>query len=185
MSSILYYSNYCENCKTLLRALSQSQIKDDIHFICLDKRVKKPDGSTNVVLSDGQEILLPPSVTKVPAMLLLNRGHRVIFGREIDEQLKVSTSKENSIATNNNGEPMAFAVGNSGNFGVASDTYSFLDQSADELSAKGEGGMRQQHHYASISDGTAIETPPDNYTPDKIGSVSMEQLQQQRNSDIK
>lgn len=185
MSSILYYSNFCENCKPLLISLSQTPKKDDIHFICLDKRVKKPNGTTNVVLSDGQEILLPPSVTKVPALLLLNRGNRVIFGKEIDDYLEIRTSKEKLMATNNNGEPIAFAVGNSGNFGVASDTYSFLDQSADELSAKGDGGMRQQHHYASIHEGIAIETPPDNYTPDKIGSVSMEKLQLERNTDIK
>ena len=186
MSSILYYSNYCENCKTMIRSLSQSDMKNEIHFICLDKRVKKQDGTTNVVLSDGQEILLPPSVTGVPALLLLNRGHRVLFGNEIDEHLRPRINKEKVVATNNNGEPTAFTIGSSSNFGVASDTFSFLDQNSDELSAKGDGGMRQQHHYASIGNsGTDIETPPDNYTADTIGSVSMEKLQQERNKDIK
>ena len=71
-----------------------------------------------------------------------------------------------------------------GGFGVASDNYSFLDQSADELSAKGNGGMRQLYNYATIDLVDKIETPPDNYTPDKVGSVSLEQLQQKRNSDI-
>ena len=28
MSSILYYSNYCENCKALLQTLSKSNVKD-------------------------------------------------------------------------------------------------------------------------------------------------------------
>ena len=46
MSSILYYSNYCNNCKELLQKLAHSSIKDDIHFICIDKRVKKPNGTT-------------------------------------------------------------------------------------------------------------------------------------------
>ena len=40
MSSILYYSNYCNNCKPLLQKLSQTTIKDKPHFICIDKRVK-------------------------------------------------------------------------------------------------------------------------------------------------
>ena len=80
MSSIFYYSNYCDNCKGLLQVISQSEVKNDMHFISLDNRVKKPNGATYVVLSNGQEILLPPTITKVPALLLLNRGHRVVFG---------------------------------------------------------------------------------------------------------
>jgi hypothetical protein len=69
-------------------------------------------------------------------------------------------------------------------FGVASDNYSFLDQSPDELSAKGNGGMRQLYNYATIDLVDKIETPPDTYSPDKVGSVSMEQLQQKRQSEI-
>lgn len=186
MTSILYYSNYCPNCKTMIQTLAQSHIKNDIHFICLDNRVKKDDGTTNVILSDGQEILLPPSVTMVPALLLLNRGHRVIFGDEIDKYLKPRINKDKNQATDNNGEPSAFTIGSNSNFGVASDTFSFLDQNAEELSAKGPGGMRQQHHYASIEQGgSEIETPPDNYTADTIGSLSMEKIQQERSNDIK
>jgi hypothetical protein len=44
--------------------------------------------------------------------------------------------------------------------------------------------MRQQHHYASLEYNSNIETPPDTYSADTIGNVSMEKLQQQRNSDI-
>ena len=69
-------------------------------------------------------------------------------------------------------------------YGVASDNYSFLDQESSELSAKGNGGMRQIHHYATINHSDSIETPPDTYSADTIGNVSMEQLQQKRNSDI-
>ena len=183
MSSILYYSNYCEKCKSLLQVLSQSEMKDDMHFIALDNRVKKPNGATYVVLSNGQEILLPPTITKVPALLLLNRGHRVLFGGEITDHLRPKQEMLQRSATQDNGEPHAFALGANG-YGVASDNFSFLDQNADELAAKGNGGMRQQHQYASISAQTDIETPPDTYSADTIGSVSMEQLQQKRNSEI-
>ena len=41
MSKILYYSNYCENCKKLLQNLAKSQEKKDIHFICIDQRIQK------------------------------------------------------------------------------------------------------------------------------------------------
>ena len=57
-------------------------------------------------------------------------------------------------------------------------------QNIDELSAQGNGGMRQQHHYASLEIQNEIETPPDTYTPNKVGEVSIENLQQQRNNDI-
>ena len=40
MSTILYYSNYCEHSRKLLQSLSKTDIKKDIHFICIDKRVK-------------------------------------------------------------------------------------------------------------------------------------------------
>ena len=61
---------------------------------------------------------------------------------------------------------------------------SFLDQSSDSLSAKGDGGLRQLHQYATLEYVDKIETPPDNYVPDKIGEVSLESLQQQRNKEI-
>lgn len=183
MTSILYYSNYCDKCKNLLKSISHLDVKNDIHFISLDNRVKKPNGATYVVLSNGQEILLPPTITKVPALLLLNRGHRVLFGNEINDYILPKKQVQEREATNNNGEPLAFTLGG-GSFGVSSDVFSFLDQDATELSAKGNGGMRQQHHYASIENDNVIETPPDTYSADTIGSVSMEQLQEQRNKEL-
>ena len=44
MNSILYYSNFCEKSKNLLKILSKSTIKDEIHFICIDKRSKNNEG---------------------------------------------------------------------------------------------------------------------------------------------
>ena len=174
MSSILYYSNYCQNCKDLLQTISRSAIKDEIHFICLDNRIKHPNGAIYVVLENTQEILLPPTITKVPALLLLNRGHHVLFGDDIKNHLEPKQVVLNHVATNNNGEPTAYTFGGTTSaFGVTSDFYSFLDQNSEELAAKGNGGMRQRHHYATPETEYMIETPPDNYQPDKIGTVSM------------
>jgi hypothetical protein len=154
-----------------------------MHFINIDKRIKK-NGATYIILENGQEILLPPTVTKVPALLLLNKGHHVLFGADINKHLEASNVIHTNPVVKSNGEPLAFSL-NGGGFGVTSDNYSFLDQDADSLSAKGNGGMRQQHHYASLDYNVNIDTPPENYQPDKIGQVSMEQLQQKRNTDIK
>ena len=84
MSSILYYSNYCENSKGLLQTISKwGNVQKEMHFINIDKRVKRSNGATYIVLENGQEILLPPTITKVPALLLLNQGHHVLFGGNI------------------------------------------------------------------------------------------------------
>lgn len=184
MSMILYYSNFCDKCKTLLQHISKSSVKKDMHFICIDKRIKRENGATYIILENAQEILLPPTVNKVPALLLLNRGHQVLFGNDINKYIEPVNVVSQQVATKNNGEPMAFSLSNSGGYGVVSDNYSFLDQESSELSAKGNGGLRQKHHYATIYDNDSIETPPDNYSADTIGNVSMEQLQQKRNSEI-
>ena len=182
MSCIFYYSNYCPNCRSYLQTLSHSSVKDEVHFICLDKRTKKPSGSTYVILDNGQEILLPPTVTKVPALLLLKEKQRVLFGEEI--QGYFHPKQNNSQSKHSMEEPDAFTIGKSSGFGVASDNFSFLDQTAEELSAQGNGGMRQNHHYVSVNSSSTIETPDDTYEPDTIGNISLDQLQQKRNQDI-
>ena len=187
MSSIIYYSNHCDKSKAVLTTLSKSRVQDDIHFLCIDKRVKSGTGAWHIITETDEKVLLPPQVNRVPALLLLNKGHQVLYGDQILQHFQPKNVALNDQATGFNGEPNAFALGRESmgsGFGVASDNYSFLDQSADELSAKGNGGMRQLYNYATIDIVDKIETPPDTYSPDKVGSVSLEKLQQQRNSDI-
>lgn len=185
MSMILYYSNYCDNCKSLISLISRSnEVQKEMHFLCVDNRLKESNGATYIILQNGSKVLLPPTVTRVPALLLLNRGHQVLFGEDIIKKIKPEIETQQQSATQFNGEPMAFMLGGGG-YGVASDTYSFLDQSPEELFAQGNGGMRQSHHYASINDVDTIETPPDTYSADTIGNISMDKLQQQREKDLR
>jgi hypothetical protein len=180
---ILYYSNYCNNCRNLLPGVSQSHQKNDIHFLCIDNRVKKNDGSVYIVLPNQKEIILPNTVNKVPALLLLNRGNQVIYGENIVKHLyPVKSGIEEKLQ---NKEPMAFSLGDINNNGVVSDNYSFLDQSIESLSAKGDGGLRQLRNNVKLEDTDQIETPPDDYVPNKIGEVSMEKLQNSRTEAIK
>ena len=192
MSCILYYSNFCPNSKELIKELSKSSIKDDIHFINIDQRVTKPDGATHIILQNGQELLLPPTINKVPALLLLNHGNKVLFGEEINEHLRPKQVELDTSATQNNGEPLAFALGGDSyggqGFGVASDSYSFLDQDSEDLSAKGNGGMRQTWHYATLdsnNNNMSIETPPDTYVPDKVEASSFKNFTDTRDNEIK
>ena len=187
MSSILYYSNFCENSKKILLSLAKSNIKEELHFLCIDKRVKGPTGSWYIILQNGEKIIMPPQVNRVPALLLMKQGHQILYGDQILSHLQPRETAINMSATNNNGEPSPFSLNNDciGGYGVASDSFSYWDQSSEDLSAKGNGGMRQLYNYATVDSNMRIEAPKEDYTPDKIGSISLENLQQERNSEIK
>ena len=182
MSAILYYSNYCNSCKKMLMYFSKSQIKKDIHFIPIDSRVEEK-GKMYIVLENGQKMLFPPIITKVPALLLLHQGNRVVYGDNIYKQYQQQEAILNQKATNNNMEPLAFSGHEMGGF--MSDQYCYLDLSADQLKAKGSGGLRQMHNYTTLDYVDKIETPPDEYVPDKIGTVDMGKLEAQRQADVK
>ena len=62
MSSILYYSNYCEHSKELLQYLTKQNFSS-IKYLCIDKRYNK-DGNTYVILESQQPIVLPKICNK-------------------------------------------------------------------------------------------------------------------------
>lgn len=187
MSCILYYSNFCDKSKHLLNQLGKSSIRNEIHFVCIDKRFRNSqNGNMYVVLENQQNLVLPPQVSKVPALLLLKEGNRVIFGNDISLKLSPVDEQINQEAVRNNGEPSSFSIDhdNIGGFGVASDNFSFWDQDSDELLAKGNGGLRQMYNYASIDYENTIMTPPDDYTPNKIDEASISNMEKQRVADL-
>ena len=42
----------------------------------------------NDLILENQEVILPPTITKVPALLLLDRGYEVLFGNQILQHLQ-------------------------------------------------------------------------------------------------
>jgi len=184
MSTVLYYSKFCQNCQKLLTNISKSDVKNDIHFICIDKRVKDQNNQVFVVLENGQKVILPPTVTKVPALLLLNKNHHVLFGNEITDYLRPDVRTNTKQTVNMSKEPMAFSLGGS-MCGVSSDAYSYLDQSPEDLNSQGQGGLRQMHNYVTHDSRDNIETPPDTWQPDKVGGdITMEKIMEQRQQEI-
>jgi hypothetical protein len=187
MSSILYYSNFCDHSKKLLQTVSKTQVSKDIHFICIDKRERDQNGKVNIILENGQKIIMPENVTKVPALLLISDGFKVLYGDNIYSHLKPKHETATRQATNNNMEPMSFSLGGSGGFGIMSDQYSFLDQDSDALSSKGDGGLRQMHNYVTLAHSDIITTPTDDhkYNQDKVPeSMTIEKLQQMREQEF-
>jgi hypothetical protein len=185
MSYVLYYSKYCENCKKILYKVGKDKIKNDIHFLSIDKR-KVIKGKVYIVLSDGKELLMPEEIKEVPALLLLNRGNRIIYGNEILELFNPILEKTNKETNINEGEPLAFSNYEMG--ATLSDNYSYLDQNSNDLSTKGEGGLRQMHSFATYNLKDEIETPPETFISEKIksGNVSklLSKLQEERNEEM-
>ena len=181
---ILYYSNYCSFSNSILSKLSKSQIKDDIHFICIDNRVNK-NNETYIILPNQKEILLPRTINKVPALMLLNRGSRIIYGEDILQYTQPVINNNANNTMDKIIDPEAFCFSDINSYGVMSDNFSFLDQSIESMSAKGNGGLRQLRNYATLQDNNFIETPPDDYVPNKIGDMSMEKIQNERANALK
>lgn len=189
MSSILYYSNFCEHSKKILQHVSKLGLGNENHFICIDKRVKGDDGKVYIILANGQRIIMPENVTKVPALLLLKQGFKVLYGDAIYDYFKPQVKESVKAATQNNMEPMAFAFGGFGGSGIVSDNYSFIDMDSDSLGTKGNGGVRQMHSYVSLdeSNNAKIKTPTDDNdyksSKSKDGELTIDQLQQKRNQE--
>jgi hypothetical protein len=199
MSCILYYSNFCEPSKKLLQTVTKTQNAKDIHFICIDKRIKDSNGKIFIVLQNEQKIIMPENVTRVPALLLLNQNYKVIYGDDIYKHLKPQTQQLVQQATKNNMEPNNFQDsfssfsgfgGGFGGGGIVSDNYSFLDQDDNDLSVKGNGGLRQMHNYVNLNDSMdlSMKLPQDDhdYKADKLkeGETSVEALQRRREEEL-
>ena len=185
MNNIIFYSNYCENSKKVLTELTKTQLKEELYYICIDKRRKAPNGAIYIILENGQEIIMPPTVTVVPCLLLIKDGHKTVTGSEIITYFQPKQQEINNQVTQNNGEPLAFSLG-SANFGVASDNYSFWDMTDDELSAKGNGGLRQMYNYATPDYANTIDTPEDKAVSNTIGNdgMTMDKIMAQREADV-
>jgi hypothetical protein len=102
MSSILYYSNFCEHSKKLLQSVTKANISKDIHFICIDKRTKDSNNKIYIILENGQKIIMPENVSRVPALLLLNQNYQVLYGESIVQYLKPKQEIMVKKATQNN-----------------------------------------------------------------------------------
>ena len=164
MPEICYYSNYCDPSKKLLQKISRTKLQQNIHFICIDQRAKSSRGQTYIIYN-GEQLILPSVVTCVPA-LYFSDTNKALFGEEIYKYLLPKEAELTHVATSGQGEPECFSIGQ---MCQLSDMYSFLDQSPEDLSAKGNGGTRQLRHFSALDEQVTIHTPEEDYVPDKVG----------------
>jgi hypothetical protein len=184
----LYYSNYCIHSKKILQYLAKEALTNQLNCICIDKRTRDPKtGQIYIILENGKQLMMPPNVHSVPAMLLVKENFRVILGEEIIQYLQPKVKKQTAIATQNQGEPMGYILNQSNNgMSIVSEQFTYYNMSPEELSARGKGSGRQMYNYVSADHGElSIPTPPDSYRPDKVGGdVTLDNLQQQRNEEV-
>jgi len=184
----LYYSNYCKHRKKVLDFLSKSGIAEKLNCICIDKRKRDPNTNQMLIhLDDGKQVLMPPNLSSVPALLLINKGYSLVLGSDIIQHYEPEVKKKLESANFGDGEPSSYTIqSSSGGSNIVSEQFTFYDMSPDELSAKGAGGQRQLYNYVPVANSNnAIDTPPDSYKPDKVSNeVTIDTLQQQRNADV-
>jgi hypothetical protein len=183
---ILYYSNYCTHSQNIIRYLAKNDLRNKISFVCIDKRSRDPkNNQLYVQLENGTRVIMPPNIHSVPALLLVRENYKVLLGDDIINHFEPYIAEQTVVATQRNGEPMAFSINNVGAT-VTSEQYTLYSLTPEELSSKGTGGRRQMHNYVSTNqDILTIQTPPDTYRPDKLAnSVTVESLQSQRNEEL-
>jgi hypothetical protein len=185
---IIYYSNYCKHSQKIIQFLVKNRLNDKLNFICIDKRRRDPKtGQIQIILENGSSVVLPPNIQSVPALILIKKSYQVILGDDIIKYFQNTVNENNDVSTQHNGEPRGFVLSNSFNgMNIISEQYTYYHMTPEELSAKGKGGMRNMHNYVNANhEYCNINTPPENYKPDKLSSsVTTETLQQQRNDEI-
>lgn len=183
---LLYFSHYCKHCKYLLEELNKKDLISKIEMICVDNRFQK-DNINYVNLANNQSVPIPPMINSVPT-LCITPNHEVLKGNQILPYFVPMSKSLDDEKEKLHLEPNNFDLNSdtNGNFGVCSDNFSFWDSNHEELSASGNGGMKQMYSYKSIFDDDSQHQiyTPQNESKDKNQGMTLEQLQQQRQNEL-
>ena len=185
---ILYYSNYCKHSQKIVQTLVKSKMNEKVSFICIDKRKKNPqDNQTYIELENGAQIVFPPNIHSVPALLLVKENYHVLYGDDILQRYHSDMKNNNSNIVKTNGEPIGYHLNNSvGGTNITSERFTDYSLKPDDLSSKSTSKMRNMYNYVSVNDSNIfIETPEETYKPDKISNdITVDSLQQKRIDEI-
>jgi hypothetical protein len=112
---------------------------------------------------------LPPNVSRVPTLLLVNNKFTAVVGDDIYTYVNANVKKEQAsasassphLAMENGGEPVGYIISpSSGGVNIVSETFTMYNAPPEELAGKGRGATRQMHNYVSADiDVQSIPTP--------------------------
>lgn len=165
----------------LLSYLAKNALIDKYNFLNIDRRTVDPyTQQIHIMLDRGTKALLPPNVTRVPTLILVNQKHQAIVGEDIYAYLEPTVSRGQKLAVGENGEPSGFILApSSGGVNIVSETFTMYDAKPEELLAKGTGGMRQMHNYASATIEPAYITTPTEDSSSSSRAMTMPSTQRQ------
>jgi len=198
---ILYYSNFCKHSQKVVQFIVKNNLTQQLSCICVDQR--RRDNNNNqmyVVLENGKQVVLPPNLQSIPAVLCVKRNYTLVLGTDpIIEylqtkfQLSQANTYENPYIKQDaqnyrpqQREPANYDWSNRSNFSnIFSESFTSFSMTNDDLSARSTSARRPLYNYTPVDQQFKIDTPEDTYRPDKVSSnVTIDTLQQQRNQEI-
>lgn len=162
--SLLFYSNFCQHCKQIVKEIKRSPVSNEIRYVCID--------------SSQVREKLPNYINSVPS-LVVGETNQIFVGNQITGWLKMQpiiNNKEESPPQNrenymDRNKPIVEkkdqneSIGPNGwhnnEMNAFSDSYSFLGV---DTSAQGDGGMSMVHNFETLN-GTSGDTLPSGMTP--------------------
>ncbi len=150
---IIFYSNHCTYCKEVINQISKTPINDTIMYVCVD----------------DDNIQLPPFITAVPTIYLIN-DKKIVVDEAISEWIKEKLSSA-AGPTINDDEIQAYYGGCGDSFGQ---NCSFVDNSESKPYISS---------YTFISDDTG-STMAANDKNNPQSNNDLEKLQKMRNQEF-
>lgn len=146
-----------------------------------------------IMLENGTKVALPPTVSSVPSLLLVNKNYVVAVGlSNIMRELNTEAIPNGTMTRNNERvEPsekefISYEIGSyTSNQNIVSERFTDYNLSPEALSSKGQSKDRDLYNYVPVDGVQYISTPDETYKPDKMSAdMTIDRLQQMRNQDI-
>tara|TARA_B110001469_G_C9647061_1_gene327618 strand:+ start:2578 stop:3063 length:486 start_codon:yes stop_codon:yes gene_type:complete len=151
---ILFYSNFCTYSKELINSISKTPLNESMLFVCVD----------------DDNIQLPPFITAVPTIYLIN-DKQIVVDEAISEWIKEKLSSA-AGPTINNDDIQAY-------YGACGDSFgqncSFVDNSESKPFVSS---------YTFISDDTGNTMAAENSKNNMQSNSDLEKLQKMRNQEF-
>lgn len=156
---ILFYSNFCTYCKEVINNISNTPLNENMLFVCVD----------------DENIQLPPFITSVPTIYLIN-DKKIVVDEAINDWIKERLTTQTPETETN--EIQAYFGSNGDSFGL---NFSSIDNSD-------EKPFISSFTFLGDDNGSSMAASNDNRQQSRGGSEfdsQLERLQQARNQEFK
>lgn len=149
--SLLFYSNFCNNCKQIVGEINNSPIRSSVKYVCIDSqsiRAKLPKYISSVpslVVGETNQVFVGNQISGWLKMLPITQRNATVQSRTQVASAQHVPKKKTQQTTQEPGEPGAWHCNEMNSF---SDGYSFLGV---DTSAEGNGGMSMVHNFETLS----------------------------------